>query len=125
MLDKDAVLRPPPALSRWLDVVSGGAAGGYVTAGAWRLKQPERRPSSSGAGPAPESPATPTTAMDVSQLLDLAQVAPKLLEASAGHGLCFHVGVSLDADAPASPRKAVDGLLEEVAPGFRSGSEPA
>ena len=58
--------------SRWLDVVSGGAAGGYVAAGAWRLKQPERRPSSSGAGPAPESAATPTTAMDVSQLLDLA-----------------------------------------------------
>lgn len=111
--------------SRWLDVVSGGAAGGYATAGAWRLKQPERRPSSSGAVPAPESAATPTTAMDVSQLLDLAQAAPKLLEASAGHGLCFHVGVSLDADAPTSPRKAVDGLLEEVAPGFRSGSEPA
>ena len=109
--------------SRWLEVVGGGAAGGYAAAGAWRLKQPEagtRLP-----GPEREPPSSPTTALEPAQLQDLAEAAPKLLEASAGHGLRFHVGVSLDADVPADVRAAVDDLLEEVAPDLKSGSGSA
>ena len=105
---------------RWLDVVSGEAAG-YVTAGSWRLKRPEVQP---GSGEIEEqSPPAPTTDIGISQLLDLAQAAPKLLEAGAGHGLGFHVGVSLAADSPAEVRQAVDELLEEVAPDLKSGSK--
>ena len=55
----------------------------------------------------------------------MVEAAPKLLGASAGHGLRFHVGVSLDADAPADVRATVDDLLEEVAPGLKSGSGSA
>ena len=104
--------------SRWLEVVSGGAAGGYVAAGTWRLKQPE-------APPRPvetqqEPPSAPTTALDTTQLVELAGAAPKMLEASAGHGLRFHVGISLDADSPADVHTAVDDLLKEVAPGLKS-----
>ena len=107
--------------SRWLDVVSGGATGGYATAGAWRLKQPTAQPRP---GAVEErSPPVPTTAVDVAQLQDLAEAAPKLLAAGAGHGLRFHLGVSLNADSPADVRKAVDGLLEEVASGLKSGSK--
>ena len=104
--------------SRWLEVVSGGAAGGYVAAGTWRLKRPK-------ASPPPvetqqEPPSAPTTALDTTQLVELAHAAPKMLEASAGHGLRFHVGVSLDADSPADVHTAVDDLLKEVAPGLKS-----
>ena len=45
---------------------------------------------------------------------------PKLLEASAGHGLRFRLGVALDASAPDSMRRQVDGLLDEVVPGLKS-----
>ena len=61
--------------------------------------------------------------MDVAQLQDLADAAPKLLAAGAGHGLRFHLGVSLNADSPAAERTAVDGLLEEVVSGLKSGSK--
>ena len=67
-----------------------------------------------------EPPPAPTTALDTAQLVSLAGAAPKMLEASAGHGLRFHVGVSLDADSPADVHTAVDDLLKEVAPGLKS-----
>ena len=104
--------------SRWLEVVSGGAAGGYVAAGTWRLKRPKasRRPVET----QQEPPSAPTTALDTTQLVELAHAAPKMLEASAGHGLRFHVGVSLDADSPADVHTAVDDLLKEVAPDLKS-----
>ncbi len=70
-----------------------------------------------------QSSPAPTTAVDVAQLQNLADAAPKLLAAGAGHGLRFHLGVSLNADSPADVRKAVNGLLEEAAPGLKSGSK--
>lgn len=109
--------------SRWLDVVAGDPAGGYVRAGSWRLKRPEVGPVPDGAAWAEASAPAHATVLEVSQIQDLAEVASDLLEAGAGHGLRFHVDVSLDADAPADARAAVDNLLDGVAPGFRSRSE--
>ena len=109
---------------RWLEVVGGDAAGGYVTAGAWRLKRPEALPAQDGAGWAEAQAPAPATVMEVGQLQDLAEAAPDLLAAGAGHDLRFHVDVSLDPDAPADARAAVDRLLEDVAPGLKSRSEP-
>ena len=105
--------------SRWLEVIGGEASGDYVSSGTWRLKQAQSRPQVRPT--APDSAPAPAVALNVDQLLDLVQIAPKLLEASAGHGLRFRVGVSMDADSPSDARKAVDGLLEGVAPDLKSG----
>lgn len=45
---------------------------------------------------------------------------PALLEASAGHGLRFHLGLSLDPAAPVAVRAEVDKLLAEVAPTLKA-----
>ena len=108
---------------RWIEVVSGGAAGGYATAGDWRLRRPKAGVPTP--GPQRQESSAPTATLELAQLMDLAEAAPKLLKAGAGHDLRFHVGVSLDADAPADVRTAVDERLEEVVPGLRTGSGSA
>ena len=109
--------------SRWLEVVDGDPAGGYVKAGSWRLRQPEVRPAQDSVPWAEAHSPAPPAVLEVSHIQDLADVAPDLLEAGAGHGLRFHVDVSLDADVPADVRAAVDSLLEKVAPDLKSRSQ--
>ena len=100
--------------SRWLTVVEGGASVdcGYDEAGQLRLARPD-------ADPAPPPPPPPGGALlETSAVQDLADLVPRLLEASAGHTLRFRVGAVLDADAegaaPNDVRAAVDELLAEV-----------
>ena len=100
--------------SRWLTVVEGGASVdcGYDEAGQLRLARPD-------ADPAPPPPPPPGGALlETSAVQDLADLVPRLLEASAGHTLRFRVGAVLDADAggaaPDDMRAAVDELLAEV-----------
>ena len=56
--------------------------------------------------------------LDTSQIQDLADLAPKLLAASAGHALRFRVSAVLDADAggrvPDDAWATVDALLATV-----------
>ncbi len=96
--------------SRWLETVAGGATVEFDRAGEWRLKQPE--------GHTPQKTAAVASAleMDGTQVQDLADVVPKLMEESAGHGLRFRVGVALDASAPEEVRRKVDDLLAEAVP---------
>ena len=109
--------------SRWLDRVTAGDGNQlveppmqYAQAGNLRVALPK-------AQPAPVQPAlAPTVELDASRLQDLAEAVPGLLDASAGHGLRFHVRVSLAADATDSVRSNVDALLGEVEPELRSNS---
>ena len=100
---------------RWLETVGGdGAAVEFDRAGEWRLRTPE------GEMPSPPPPSAATLDVEWLQMQDLADSIPKLLEASAGHGLRFRVGVALDASAPESMRRQVDDLLQEIVPGLKS-----
>ncbi len=102
--------------SRWLETIRGGA-GGYPDAGGWKLKQPESRPP-----PKSRRVPPPSVKLEWAQIVDLAQAVPEMLKASAGHGLRFHVGVSLDDCSPAEVREALDALLEKACPGLKTGS---
>ena len=106
--------------SRWLETVGSDGltqvAENYADAGQYRL----RRPRSPTPAKPPAPPPAREAALDGAQIQDLAEQVPALLEAGAGHGLRFRVGVSLDADAPAAVQAKVDGLLAEVAPGLKS-----
>ena len=102
--------------SRWLETVQGdGATAEFDHAGAWGLRVPD-------GGPALPPPPSQVANLEVesSQMQDLVESVPNLLEASAGYGLRFRVGVVLDASAPASVRKQVDDLLRQIAPDFKS-----
>ena len=102
--------------SRWLETVQGdGATAEFDRAGAWGLRVPD-------GGPALPPPPSQVANLEVesSQMQDLVESVPNLLEASAGYGLRFRVGVVLDASAPASVRKQVDDLLTQIAPDFKS-----
>ena len=74
------------------------------------MKQPE--------GHTPQKTAAVASAleMDGTQVQELADVVPKLMEESAGHRLRFRVGVALDASAPEEVRRKVDDLLAEAVP---------
>ena len=114
---KDAVA------SRWLEFTDMDAASRdeigevtahFATAANVRLRLPKVRPK-------PDSETTTMSVdLDPPQLQDLADQVPALLEATAGHGLRFHVRVSLETDAPDSVRGTVDSLLHEVTPKLRS-----
>ena len=103
--------------SRWVEVASGSVGCGYDEAGQLKLQRP-----APGVDPPPPEPPPPPPAeslLDTSQIQDLADLAPKLLAASAGHALRFRVSAVLDADAggrvPADARATVDALLATVA----------
>ena len=102
--------------SRWLETAGAdtGVRDRYDSAGAWRLKLPDRR-----TGPPPRKTAA-AVELDGTQIQDLAERVPDLLSASAGHGLSFHLRVSVDGNAPASARAEVDRLLGEVSPRLKS-----
>ncbi len=100
--------------SRWLTVVDGGApvTCGYDEAGQLRLARPAAEPA-----PPPPPPAAGVL-LETSGVQDLADLVPRLLEASAGHALRFRVGAALDPDAGGrvadDVRAAVDDLLATV-----------
>ena len=101
--------------SRWLETVQGdGMPATFDRAGAWHLKLPE-----GGKAPVPQ-PQVAELEVEGFQVQDLAELVPKLLEASAGYGLCFRVGVALDANAPESMRRQVDQMLKEAVPNLKS-----
>ena len=103
--------------SRWLQTVSGGdAIAEFDTAGSWRLRAPET------VGPPAPAPQAAAVELEAHQVQDLAELVPQLLEASAGHGLRFRVGVALDASAPAHARQKVDELLGSAVPDMKSES---
>ena len=108
--------------SRWLETASGdGATGGFDRAGAWRLRVPQN----AGTSPTPKPQVTANVEVAPHQVQDLAEAVPKLLEASAGHGLGFRLGVALDASAPAAVQREVDDLLRQVAPELKSDARKA
>lgn len=102
--------------SRWLETIGTdtGVRDEYESAGAWRLKLPERQ-----ADPTPTKP-TVAVDLDASQLQDLVERVPDLLSASAGYDLSFSVAINLRGDAPDSARADIDQLLGEVATDLKS-----
>ena len=102
--------------SRWLETAGGdGPATEYEAAGTWLLRKPEE------GAPATPEPEVADWEMDATQVQNLADVVPKLLETSAGFDLRFRIGVALDAGAPKSVRREVDDLLAQAL-GSTSGS---
>ena len=103
--------------SRWLEVADGSVAVHcrYDEAGQLRLKRPAAIVDPA---PPPPTPAVTGALLEGSQIQDLAELVPKLLEASAGNDLRFRVGATLKPDAngnvPKDVRAALDGLLAEV-----------
>ena len=103
--------------SRWLAVAEGSVAVGcgYDEAGQLRLERP-----ADVAGSDPPRPAPPVTSalLEGSQIQDLAELVPRLLETSAGNELRFRVSAVLKAgaDEPVSKevRAALDDLLATV-----------
>ena len=60
--------------------------------------------------------------MDGFQVQNLAELVPKLLEASAGYGLRFRVGVALEENAPESVRRQVDDMLAQAMSDLKRGT---
>ena len=104
--------------SRWLAVAEGSVAVGcgYDEAGQLRLERP-----ADVAGSDPPRPAPPVTSalLEGSQIQDLAELVPRLLETSAGNELRFRVSAVLKAGAEGQVSKdlraALDDLLATVA----------
>ena len=102
--------------SRWLETIGADTSvrERYESAGAWRLKLPEKP-----TDPPPVKPAD-AVELDGTQIQDLADRIPDLLSASAGHELSFNLGVMVQGDVPASVRADIDRLLGEVSPRLKS-----
>ena len=103
--------------SRWIEVADGSVAIDcrYDEAGRLRLKRPTENVDPS---PAPPAPGGAGSLLEGSQIQDLAELIPKLLETSAGNELRFRVGVVLNEGAGGNVsdevRAALDALLETV-----------
>lgn len=102
--------------SRWLETIGADTSvrERYESAGAWRLKLPERPTDP------PPVKAADSVELDGTQIQDLADRIPDLLSASAGHELSFNLGVTVKGDTSASVREDVDRLLGEVSPNLKS-----
>ena len=110
---------------RWVEVAGGSVAVDcrYDEAGQLKLQRP-----APGVVALPAPPPSPPAAgplLETSRIQDLADLAPKLLEASAGHALRFRVSAVLDPDVggsvPDDACAAVDALLAKVAANLKSG----
>ena len=100
--------------SRWLETVRGdGASLDYDRAGEWRLRMPQQDET-------PPRPRPTDLEVEGFQMQDVADLVPKLLEASAGYDLRFRIGVALATNAPESMRRQIDDLLKEAVPTLQS-----
>ena len=111
------------AASRWLSLSDGSRPVdcGYEESGGLLLERP------GGDDTKPYVVTPPTAAGAVlqgGQIQDLADLLPRLLSASAGADLRFHVRVVLDGDLPGGDRSAVDKLLSEVSKDLKAAPEP-
>ena len=97
--------------SRWLRLAAGGSSidCAYEAAGSLVLERPDESERYS------VKPSTGGAVLEVDQLQDLAELTSRLLEASAGAELRFHVRVVLDGDLSPDDRTALDKLLADVA----------
>ncbi len=89
---------------------------GYDKAAQVVLERPKKAPRPGPPAGGQHSPAV----LDVSQLQDLAESAPKLLAAVGGAELRFHVGVSVEGDVSDKARAEVDTTLREVSDDLKS-----
>lgn len=110
------------AASRWLRLSDGSTSVncGYEAAGGVLLERPGPDPDP----PPVDPPAAAGAVLEGAQIQDLAEQIPKLLSASAGADLRFHVRVVLDGDLPHGDRSAVDELLAEVADDLKASPDP-
>ena len=110
------------AASRWLRLSDGSTSVncGYEAAGGVLLERPGPDPDP----PPVDPPAAAGAVLEGAQIQDLAEQIPKLLSASAGADLRFHVRVVLDGDLPHGDRNAVDELLAEVADDLKASPDP-
>ena len=99
--------------SRWLEVADGSVAlhCRYDEAGQLRLKRPAEIVDPA---PPPPVPAATGALLEGSQIQDLAELVPKLLEASAGNDLRFRVGVALNEDVDDKLSEDVRAALHEL-----------
>ena len=107
--------------SRWLRLVTGSAPvdSAYEAAGSLVLERPvdesERYT---------VKPPTGGAVLEVDQIQDLADLTPRLLEASAGAELRFHLRVVLDGDLSPDDRIALDDLLAQVSEDLKITLDP-
>ncbi len=98
--------------SRWLEVAEGSAAVGcaYDQAGQLRLERPAE------VAPPPPPPPGPAAGalLEGSQIQDLAELVPKLLEAGAGNDLRFRVAAVLSDETGGSAPEEVKATLDEL-----------
>ncbi len=80
------------------------------------LEQPRKD-----AAPKATRPGRPSAVLDVSQLQDLAEGTPRLLDAVGGSELAFHVRVEVKGRVGDAARARVDAILEEVSEDLKSG----
>ena len=110
------------AVSRWLRLSdgSGPVDCGYEASGGLLLERPVGETERYRVEP--PTPAAGAV-LEGAQIQDLAEQIPKLLSASAGADLRFHVRVVLDGDLPHGDRNAVDQLLAEVSTDLKASPE--
>ena len=106
--------------SRWLRLAAGGNSidCAYEAAGSLVLERPDESERYS------VKPAAGGAVLEVDQLQDLAELTSRLLEASAGAELRFHVRVVLDGDLSPDDRTALDELLADVADDLKTTLDP-
>ena len=104
--------------ARWLVLTDSSAPvdSGYDKAAQVVLERPKKAPRPGPPAGGEQSPAV----LDVSQLQDLAEIAPKLLATVGGAELRFHVGVSVEGDLSDEARAQVDATLGEVSEDLKS-----
>ena len=108
--------------SRWLRLVTGSdpVDSAYEAAGSLVLERPvdesERYT---------VKPPTGGAVLEVDEIQDLADLTPRLLEASAGAELRFHLRVVLDGDLSPDDRIALDELLAQVSEDLKITLDPA
>ena len=103
--------------SRWFKVAegSGPVSCGYDEAGSLLLERPEKY--SPATRPAPSSGGA---VLEASQIQDLAEIVPRMIEKSAGSELRFHVRVTLGKDTPDEVRSALDKMLAPISKNLKT-----
>ena len=109
------------AASRWLRLSDGSnpVNCGYEESGGLLLERPGGEPE-----PYVVEPPTGGAVLEGAQIQDLADLVPRLLAASAGADLRFHVRVALAGDLSRQDRGVVDMLLAEVSEDLKTASNP-